>query len=707
MTLRSRSVLAAVLAALGTRAGAQTPAGPEFRVNTYTTESQQRPTVGMDGTSAFVVTWNSNGQDGSGMGVFGQRFTRAGVPQGAEFRVNEATIGNQSQWSSAAARAAAGPFLVVWHASDGSQDGIFARQHDAAGAPVGGDFRVNTFTTNFQNNAAASVQGAGTLVTWQSRDQDGSGLGIFAQRFDAAGARVGGEFQVNSTTAGNQYRPQAAADAAGNFVVVWDGDTDGSNWGIFGQRFDATGAPLGAEFRVNSYTTDRQTFPQVARAAAGSFVVAWSSYRQDGSGYGVFAQRFDAAGTPLGSEFRANSYTTSSQGQLSVAGDAAGSFVVAWRSYQDGSADGVFSQRYAPGGSPLGGEFRVNTYTTSNQNFPSVRSDAHGNLVFAWTSLGQDGAFFGIYGQRFGGLRPAALAVDTAGNGVLDPGEAAVIAPAWLNFNGAPLTFGGTALAFDGPAGPTYTVVDAAAAYGTVAEGASAGCQAQGDCYAVTAGGTRPALHWDARLLEQLQPGAQHGQTHAYTLHVGDSFSDVPRTSPFYRFVETLLHHGVTGGCGQGLYCPQSATTREQMAAFVLLAHEGAAYTPPACTTPVFPDVPADHPFCRWIEELFRRGVVAGCGGGNYCPGQPVTREQMAVFVLRTLDPALDPPACTTPLFADVPASSPFCRWIEELARRDVVAGCGGGNYCPTQPVTREQMGVFLGATFGLALYAP
>ena len=77
----------------------------------------------------------------------------------------------------------------------------------------------------------------------------------------------------------------------------------------------------------------------------------------------------------------------------------------------------------------------------------------------------------------------------------------------------------------------------------------------------------------------------------------------------------------------------------------------------------------------------------------------------MAVFVLRTLDPALNPPACGTPVFADVPASSPFCKWIEELARRGVVTGCGGGNYCPTAAVTREQMSVFLAATFGLTLY--
>jgi hypothetical protein len=144
------------------------------------------------------------------------------------------------------------------------------------------------------------------------------------------------------------------------------------------------------------------------------------------------------------------------------------------------------------------------------------------------------------------------------------------------------------------------------------------------------------------------------------------------------------------------------------MAPFLLVAKEGTGYAPPACGTPVFNDVPASSPFCRWIEELARRGVTSGCNPGNYCPTAPVSREQMAVFVLRTLDPNLDPPACTTPpIFNDVPASSPFCRWIEELVRRGVVTGCAPQRYCPTDPVTREQMAVFLTQTFGLTLYGP
>jgi hypothetical protein len=230
-------------------------------------------------------------------------------------------------------------------------------------------------------------------------------------------------------------------------------------------------------------------------------------------------------------------------------------------------------------------------------------------------------------------------------------------------------------------------------------------CATLGDCYQVATSGARPAAHWDAEMTETIAP-AQLGQSMHWTVHVGGSFADVLPSSPFYRFVETLLHRAVTGGCTASAYCPTATTTRAQMPVFALVARHGTGYVPPACgTTPMFGDVPASDPFCRWIEEAARRGAVSGCGGGNYCPNNPMTREAMSLFMLRILDASLDPPACTTPMFADVPASSPFCKWIEELARRGVVTGCGGGNYCPGNPVTREQMAVFMSVTYGLTLY--
>jgi hypothetical protein len=184
---------------------------------------------------------------------------------------------------------------------------------------------------------------------------------------------------------------------------------------------------------------------------------------------------------------------------------------------------------------------------------------------------------------------------------------------------------------------------------------------------------------------------------------VSVDFLDVGSGHPFRAFVNTLVRNGVTAGCGGGNYCPDSSVTREQMAVFLLVSKEGTSYQPPACVAPAFSDVPCSSPFAKWINELVERGVTVGCGGGNYCPTSPVTREQMAVFLLLTLEGmGYLPPACSMPTFADVPCSSGFARWIEELVERGITAGCGGGNYCPTSPVTRGQMAVFLVATFSL-----
>ncbi|MBX9580434.1 MAG: hypothetical protein K2X87_09010 [Gemmataceae bacterium] len=152
------------------------------------------------------------------------------------------------------------------------------------------------------------------------------------------------DIQVNTYTTGTQWFPSVAADATGNFVVVWSSypGQDGSDEGIYAQRYSAAGVPQGSEFRVNTYTTGRQYSPTVAMDADGDFVVAWSSspgsagssYGQDGSSSGVYAQRYSAAGAAQGAEFRVNTYTTGGQMSPSVAVDTGGNFVVAWMSPQ-------------------------------------------------------------------------------------------------------------------------------------------------------------------------------------------------------------------------------------------------------------------------------------------------------------------------------------------------------------------------------------
>ncbi len=307
----------------------------------------------------------------------------------------------------------------------------------------------------------------------------------------------------------------------------------------------------------------------------------------------------------------------------------------------------------------------------------------------------------------------AALSVDDAGNDVLEVGENAVVAPTWTNTGLNAVAFGGTASNFTGPVGPTYGLDDAAAAYDPLDPSESSACT---DCYGVSiTAAARPSVHWDAQLTETLTttPVAAGDPALAqkdWTLHVGGSFTDVASASLFYSSIETVLHNGVTAGCGGGdTFCPADTVTRQQMAVFLLKAKEGAAYTPPACVTPVFDDVPCASPFAPWINELSARGVTAGCGGGTtYCPTDPTNRQQMAVFLLKTEEGSgYAPPACVTPAFDDVPCASPFSQWINELVARGVTAGCGGPNYCPTNGVARQQMAVFLVKTFGLALYGP
>lgn len=184
-------------------------------------------------------------------------------------------------------------------------------------------------------------------------------------------------------------------------------------------------------------------------------------------------------------------------------------------------------------------------------------------------------------------------------------------------------------------------------------------------------------------------------------------FLDVPQADLFHSFVEKLVRNGVTAGCGSGNYCRNTSVTRGQMAVFLLKSKLGASYLPPQCTGDVFDDVMCNGGiFDKWIEDLAGRGITGGCGGGNYCPLNPVTRAQMSVFLLKSLEgSAYTPPACDGTVFDDVPCGGgTFDPWIEELASRAITSGCSTVPplYCPTSPNTRGQMAVFLVRTFEL-----
>ncbi len=186
------------------------------------------------------------------------------------------------------------------------------------------------------------------------------------------------------------------------------------------------------------------------------------------------------------------------------------------------------------------------------------------------------------------------------------------------------------------------------------------------------------------------------------------SFADVPSTYWAWRWIEGLYRAGITGGCATSpskLYCPDNPVTRAQMAVFLLKGMHGSSFAPPPVGASTgFGDVPTDYWAAAWIKQLAVEGITSGCGSGVYCPENPVTRAQMAVFLLKSGHGTAytPPPVGTGTGFSDVPADYWAAAWIKQLAAEGITSGCGSGIYCPDNPVTRAQMAVFLDKTFNL-----
>ena len=387
------------------------PVGPEFRVNTFTTNTQASPAVSFDAQGNFVVVWGSVSQDyASTSGVFGQRFASSGSPIGPEFRINTYTVGSQGGIVRAVASDPSGNFVVVWadNVQEESGAGVFGQRFSSSGTPVGAEFRVNTSTTGDQGRPAVAADSAGNfVVVWTSDLPDFSYLDIYAQRYASTGAPIGPEFRVNTATAQSQTNPRIGIDPTGNFVVVWHSEVaDGSGDGISGQRFGGSGAPLGAQFRINTFTTDSQSSPDVAMDASGNFVVVWTSRGPDGNGFGISGQRFAASGALVGPEFRVNTQTANNQVFPTVAADGSGNFVVTWQSFAGTQYD-IHAQRYDATGIPLGTEFRVNTGFLFDQDDNAVAADNAGNFIVVWSGPG--GGNVNVFGQRYNQILPVEL----------------------------------------------------------------------------------------------------------------------------------------------------------------------------------------------------------------------------------------------------------------------------------------------------------
>ncbi|MCU0294004.1 MAG: choice-of-anchor J domain-containing protein, partial [Thermoanaerobaculaceae bacterium] len=326
-----------------------------------------------------------------------------------------------------------------------------------------------------------------------------------------------------------------------------------------------------------------------------------------------------------------------------------------------------------------------------------------------------------------------AVTATSDGNGILEPGERVILSPIWHNPGTLGKATSGIVSLFGGAAGPTYTIQDAAASYGTVAAGADANpWQATANAYEleVPVPASRPALHWDAQITETLATA----EVRVWTLHLGDSFTDVLRGNWAYPYVERLLHGGLTTGTtgcpGDRLYCPADLVTRDQMAVFLARGLAGGDATVPQtgtvpdvgdydCSpggTSRFADVLPESWFCRHAHYIWAENVTTGCvpAEHRYCPAATVPRDQMAVFMARVAagGDALVPAAYTDTTtgrtydcgtvggthFTDVTTGHWACKYVHYIWALGQVDGCDAPNhlFCPDPPVRRDEMAKFL-----------
>ena len=347
------TIAAAALAAI--------PVGGEIAVNTTTTSTQEDPAIAIDGGGAFTVAWQSDnaGQDDIGL----RRFAADGTPLSSEVLFGDA----DDEDDVAVATAANGNGVVVYD-DDTAADGEEVRAKLFAASPfsVGAtEIAVNAETTGNQEQAAVAMDADGDfVVAWLNPDNEEAGDGVNARLYDETGAPQGGEIEVNTGVIDDQDRPSVAMDAAGNFVIAWESDAQddvGSNDGVYAQRFNAAGAPQGAEMAVNQTTAGDQRRPAVAMDTDGDFAIVWQG-SGPGDADGVFVRRYNAAGTPGTDELRANETTDGSQGDRpAVAMDSDGDFAVTWEGNGAGDADGVFVRDFTAAGAPLAGELLVNS----------------------------------------------------------------------------------------------------------------------------------------------------------------------------------------------------------------------------------------------------------------------------------------------------------------------------------------------------------
>ncbi len=377
------------------------------------------PDVGFTGNAGFDYTIN----DGLGGAATGRATMVVASPSaggarnvtslvaGSEVRDAGGSVIDEPIEQSYVAVLADGGYVKVWWTAETNSSDVYARRYNADGSAAGSAFMVNTTTALDQGGASvAALADGGFVVSWHSVNgswrTDTQADPIQQQRFDGAGVRIGTEEQVNTDNVHSKNFPVTTGLADGGWVTVWNSvnqEGASSGWGAYGQRYDAAGHKLNGEFRVNSTVTGDQCNPTVTALADGGFLVAWDSRPgQDGSGSGVYQQRYDVDGQKVGGEARVNVTTANDQQLPSVTALPDGGWAVAWNSLgQDGSYTGAYGRVYNADGTARSGEVQLHQTTIGYQSQEAIQALADGSLIAMWTSFDATAQTFVIEGRRF------------------------------------------------------------------------------------------------------------------------------------------------------------------------------------------------------------------------------------------------------------------------------------------------------------------
>jgi hypothetical protein len=361
----------------------------------YSAGYQYDPKAALLPTGEMMVVWYDE-RNSYDYQIFGHLFDYLGNPVGDDFLINDFT-GNYAYEPAIAA--CGNGFVVTWYDYRNGQEDIYAQRYTSTGTAVGGNFLVND-VASYCYSPSIAANDSGFVIAWYDY-RSWSSYDIYAQRYDASGTAMGGNFLVNDDVSGyDQYYPSVAVSDSG-FVITWDDIRSGSGWDIYAQRFKANGDTLGGNFKVNDGGSNNPWCPSVA-ANGNGFMVAWYDYR-NGNG-DIYAQSFDAAGDTLGGNFLVNddatSYDQYTWGASNVASTDSG-FVITWYDYRSGSYWDAYAQRYDATGLAVGSNFIVNDTTSIYCYDPSIAANDNGFVVVWYDNRYNPSGNYDIFCQRY------------------------------------------------------------------------------------------------------------------------------------------------------------------------------------------------------------------------------------------------------------------------------------------------------------------